>query len=87
MGGRTIHRHFAQLRFGYAGRMQVDVLVQADPFRVCDLSVDGIQVMSEEHPTDLSDEDYDDGEYDSDGALKDMFTGGNRVGWSAPCRT
>jgi hypothetical protein len=39
--------------------------------------------MSEEHPTDLSDEDYDDGEYDSDGALKDMFTGGNRVGWSA----
>lgn len=39
--------------------------------------------MSEEHPADLGDEDYDDGEYDSDGALEDMFTGGNRVGWSA----
>jgi hypothetical protein len=39
--------------------------------------------VSEEHPTDLGDEDYDDGEYDSDGALEDMFTGGNRVGWPA----
>lgn len=79
----AIHRHFARLWFGYAGRIQVDVLVQADPFRVCDLSVDGVQVVSEEHPADLGDEDDDDGEYDSDGALEDMFTGGNRVGWSA----
>lgn len=83
VGGRAIYRHFARLWFGYAGRIQVDVLVQADLFRVCDLSVDGIQVMSEEHPTDLGDEDYDDGEYDSDGALEDMFASGRCVGWLA----
>jgi hypothetical protein len=63
--------------------MQVDVLVQADPFRVCDLSVDGVQVVSEEHPTDLGDEDYDDGEYDSDGALEHVFASGCCVGWLA----
>ena len=39
--------------------------------------------MSEEHPADLGDEDDDDGEYDSDGALEDMFTGGRCVGWLA----
>ena len=39
--------------------------------------------MSEEHPADLGDEDDDDGEHDSDGALEHVFAGGRHVGWLA----